>query len=442
MNKEFFYKQIDALEKLHPDINEMALARHMNSVFVNLQADPFQLRERKNNKKILSVEVGYGHDVIRPSLYKYFRGLGYEVDFLLCGNKPEDRWNFFHRIKDYKARELIGNEAFIAAVLSLPVMEEYDYIFLNSNFVYNQNRFDSNLDYKKFMRALGLKDRCKHGFLTIPPHPAYYENTDTNLRHFTHLGTKHTPMLSVSYFGDVKITPKSDKNIFLVTGNINHDQKNHDMVFEAVRQLLDEGVTNFELWINGMLMNELVIPPALKEHIKYLGENKPETLFPILEQADFIIAGLDSTQQWQRNSYAQGTCSVGLMYSMGFGKVYILEDMFASAFGLNDQQAIIYSKGMLASAMKKAIALSTVDYASIQGQILQEAARREERSFKDIEQTLKELKRVYRKSVNSGFIWDLINKLNYLRLKICYFIFKNRREHYAEKLKKHTKIFL
>lgn len=436
MRKDFFAKQVDAIEKLDGQPNEMKIVQKINSYLLKLDADIFNLKQRKNKRKILSVEVGTGHDVIRPSIWKYFTELGYEVDFLLYGNKPDDRWNFFTHVKNYQPNELIGDEGFILSVLSLPIMAEYDYIFLNSNFVYTQNRLDTNWDYKIFLKKLKIPDRCKYGYLTIPPHPAYYKNNDKNVQFFTHLGTNGTPMLSVSYFGDVKVTPKSSENIFLISGNINSGQKNHNMIFEAVSQLLDEGVNNFKLYINGMIVKDFVVPERLKDYVKYIGENRPETLFPILEEVDFILSGIDSKSEWQMSTYSKGTCSVGLMYSLGFGKIYVCEDVFAKAFGINDGNALIYKQGNLTDAMKKAIKLSKEDYQRMQKKLLKEAQNRYERSLIDVANTLKKSKSSYKKRSNKRSINNLRELLNYIRIKFCYIAFPKKRQHYKEKLNK------
>ena len=400
------------------------------------KAEIFDLNSRKNCKKILSVEVGAGHDVIRPSIYKYFTELGYDVDFLLYGKKAEDRWNFFLKIKDIKYKEMVGDEAFILAVLALPIIKEYDYVLLNSNFVYTTNRFDTNWDYKKFLTYMRVPDRCKYGYLTIPPHPVIYKNKDKNIQFFTHLGSNGTPMLSVSFFGDVNITEKSDKNIFLLTGNINNGQKNHEMVLNSVRKLLQRNITNFELWINGQDMGNFSVPEELSEHVKYLGENRPETLFPILETADFIISGIDSEDSWQGLVYAQGTCSVGLMYAMGFGKVYICEDAFASGFGINDSNSILYKHGNLDKAIEKAINLSNKEYLNIQKNILDEAEKRYQKSLIDIKNVLELSRKKYKRRSNILGNLNLKKLLKYARLKMCYKIFPKRKNHYREKIER------
>lgn len=410
------------------------LSRRLVKKLFNSRAEIFDLNSRKNSKKILSVEVGSGHDVIRPSIYKYFTELGYEVDFLLYGKKPEDRWNFFIKMNDVKYKEMVGDEAFILSVLALPIMQEYDYIMLNSSSVYVANRIDTDWDYKSFLTYMRVPDRCKYGYLTIPPHPALYRKKDKNIQFLTHLGKCGTPMLSVSCFGDVMITPKSDKNIFLLTGNINNGQKNHEMVLMAVKKLLKQKITNFELWVNGQEMKAFNIPDELRKYVKYLGENRPETLFPILEKVDFIISGIDSHDGWQKMMYGNGTCSVGLMYAMGFGKIYICEDVFADSFGLDNTNAIIYKHDDLDEALKIAINLSAEKYLKLQKNILDEATRRYNKSLSDIRNVLELSKKVYKKRSNVWGNLSVWQQLKYIRFKICYILLPQKRKHYIKKL--------
>lgn len=445
-NTDILKKQIELIEKCNINLtDDLEIIKNINKSFVNADIDIFDLKNRGDKKKILSVEVGKGHDIIRPSIYKYFTDLGYEVDFLLYGDKPENRWNFFLKVPNPKYRVLVGNEAFLLAALSLPIMQEYDYIMFNTNFVYTIDRFDTDWDYKALLRKMRVPDRCKHGYLTIPPHPGYYKNTDTNMSYFTSLESNNAPLLSISYFGNVDITPKSDKTIFLITGNINTDQKNHDMIIDAANTLRKEGFNNFELWINGEAMKELNLTEDSAEYIKYLGENKPETLIPILEKADYIIAGFDSKNDWQKRVYSSGTCSAAFMYALGFGKIYICEDIFAKPYGLNDENSIIYKHDNLIEALKQAINLSKEDYSVMQKNLLNEAKRREEKSLSDIKIVLEKAAKTYKKRENKHYInnfqelikFIIFDLFNYIRLNVCYMFFPEKREHYKEKLKKY-----
>ena len=437
MEYDFFNRQINTIKKLGGEkIEDIEIAAKINSVLFDLNVDIFDLKNRKKNKKVLSVEVGRGHDIIRPSIWKYFVELGYEVDFLLYGNRPEDRWNFFQKIKNPQYREIVGDETFILSVLSLPVMSEYDYIIFNSNLVYNTDRIDSGWDYKTFLNELKVPKRCKYGYLTIPPHPVYYSNNkkDGEIRHFTSLSLKNTPMLSILYFGEIDMSEKSDKTIFLLSGNINDRQKNHALVIEAARKIYNEGVQNFELWINGSSEGEFLVSKEDENYIKYLGDNKPETLFPILEKTDFIISGMDSDHEWQKLVYSGGTCSSGFMYALGFGKIYILEDIFADTYGLNSDNSIIYKRNDLASALKYAVKMPKEEYKTLKLNFIKEREKRYKRSLHDISVVLKQLKisskvRLFKPN-------KLIKFIKYMQYKICYCIFPKKREHYLKKIKK------
>ncbi len=233
-------------------------------------------------------------------------------------------------MKNAKYQEMVCDELEILTTLSLPIISQYDFVLLNANLVYTTNRFDSGYDYKTFMKMLNVPSRPKYGYLTIPPHPVLYEEKE-DIKYFTHLGTNNSPMLSASTFGDVHITPKNEKTVFLVTGNINSGQKNHQMVFDAIEKLIEQGIYNFELWINGNATKDLQIPDKIKDYVKYLGDNKPDTLFPILEQCDFIIAGTDSSDEWQKKDIRQRHMFCWTYVCNGFWQSLYLRRFFCSS---------------------------------------------------------------------------------------------------------------
>lgn len=351
--------------------------------------DPFN---RKSAQKILCVEVGAAHDVIRPSVYHVLHALGFEIDTILYGKSPDTHWDFFSSTPYRQRRELTVDEYELLLLLNSTIICEYDFVFFNTNFVYTKGRFDSGYDYIQLLDFLHVPIKSKYGCLTIAPHPQGYKNWSRRTSWFSHLGANGSGMLSCDYFGDGEQVDGGKDNLFLVSGNVNTSQKNHSMVFDAARELVEKGISNFKILINGDgLLN---VPEDLKNVLVFLNENKPPELFSILSHANFIISGFDSSVEWQREAYGRGTCSAAFMYSLGFLKPYIVERHFTEAFQLTDKTAIIYEHGMLAEAIERAIRMSDAEYRDMRHQIEEERARRRNLSVQMASEAIERQKRV------------------------------------------------
>ena len=357
----------------------------------------------KSKSKILSVEYNIAHDIIRPSIYKYFTDLGYQVDFLLAETENKKRWDFFIRIND-EIKTIKTSYEEMNKILTSDYIKKYDFIIFNTSFSFMSDFKYTNISIlEAIYQSVGKYPEPKWGFLTIPPHVKGFFSTDSNLLKdgkysdmyvVNHVGYNGLPLLAANYFGDVKITPKSDENIFLATGNIAPHQKNHKLLITAADKLDKEKLNNFKIIINGVGEN-LDIPRHLTKYFEFAGDNKPDKLFEIIEKSDFITALLDSSVEWQKNQYGHGTCSCALMYSLGFSKPLLIEDYFTANYGLNNDNSIIYEGQNLYTAMKKAILMSKENYSELQNQVKAYSDYLSEKTLKDMKNLLIKAKRYY-----------------------------------------------
>ena len=383
---------ISAAGGISAETTKKRLEQAYQSDVVKRAAQIFDPFNRKSAQKILCIEIGAAHDVIRPSVYHVLHSLGFEIDTVLYGKKPDAHWDFFSSTPYRQRRELTVDEYELLLLLNSTIICEYDFVFFNTNFVYTKDRFDSGYDYIQLLDFLHVPIKSKYGCLTIAPHPQGYKDWSRRTSWFSHLGANGSGMLSCDYFGDDGQVDGGKENLFLVSGNVNPSQKNHSMVFDAARELVGKGISNFKILINGDgLLN---VPEDLKNVLVFLNENKPPELFSILSHANFIISGFDSSVEWQREAYGRGTCSAAFMYSLGFLKPYIVERHFTEAFQLTDKTAIIYEHGMLAEAMERAIRMSDEEYRDMRYQIEEERARRRNLSVQMVSEAIERQKRV------------------------------------------------
>lgn len=352
-----------------------------------------------NKKRILSVEYNIAHDVIRPSIWKHFKEIGYDVDFLLAETPEKKRWNFFERVNENINTKVASYEEITQYLISKDV-SNYDFIIFNTSFSFMDDYpiKDENI-LETIYKLTGKYPPVKYGYLTIPPHASGYVKNDkcvlknyklNNTYILNHVGYGGIPMLCANYFGETQITSKSKNNIFLATGNIS-GQKNHNLLIDAALKLDQENITNFKIIINGV-GTQLEIPQNLKKYFEFVGDNKPNKLFQLIEEADFITALLDSSIEWQRQQYGHGTCSCALMHSLAFGKPLLIEDYFVKNYKLNDNNCLTYQKQDLYSAMKRAIQLKENEYLEIQQNILSDSNNRTLQTLQELPKYLKYIK--------------------------------------------------
>lgn len=170
------------------------------------------------------------------------------------------------------------------------------------------------------------------------------------------------PIINPCYFGNVQITSKNDKTIFLISGD---GSKNFRIVVDSVKRLISSGNTNFVVYITGRHTHD-ELPEELNEYIKFLGYVSFSDLYSIVEQSDFILPCLDPSipkHQW----YLKDGTSGAFQLSYGFLKPMILSSAFAQKALVDNSSAILYDNNSeLYDSMLKAINLNNDEYKSLQ----------------------------------------------------------------------------
>jgi hypothetical protein len=183
-----------------------------------------------------------------------------------------------------------------------------------------------------------------------------------------------TTVINPHSFGDVSITPKhADCVTFITIGAMRGKRRNTTMLLDAVAQLQEKGIANFEITVigRGSLSG---IPPALRKHFKIKGRINFSSLYAEMENADFFLPLLDPENPQHDRYITTGTSgSFQLIY--GFAKPCVVAEKFAETNRLNAANSIIYSNNAdLAQAMSDAIKLSPSDYAQMQRNLTANAA--------------------------------------------------------------------
>ena len=170
-------------------------------------------------------------------------------------------------------------------------------------------------------------------------------------------------------FGTVEVTPKNrDKVNFVTVGAINPKRKNSTAIIEAVKKLVDDGITDFKVTVIGK--GELKdLPAELHRFFDIRGRLSFAKMYEELEKADFMLTSYDPENELHQRYNTVGT-SGNFQLSYGFCKPCIIVRDFAEINGFSEKNAIIYDRaGDYADALKRAIDLSADDYEFMQADL-------------------------------------------------------------------------
>ena len=320
------------------------------------------------DNSILIVEPNSYHADALASYTKYFIDLGFNVDIMLRHENCVDN-SFVLCPKENVPRIFKGNIKHIKKLLSLDKLKKYEYVFISTSAYWQPEigYFDSFINY------LGFEPKGKNGLLMIE------HNLDSCLKEykeekylkenrlFTLSGFHNTPMLNPNYYGNVKITDKSEEIVnFTVVAGIQKYCKDHDLIINATEQLLKENITNFQINIIGK--GNIKIPVELSKYINVLGYLSFLEVFQQMEKADFCLALLNPNIA-EHQKYLSGTTTGSRQLSLGFATPILINNQFAQAYSFNNSNAVIYDGNDLYSAMKQAIYMDKSEYNIMQNNL-------------------------------------------------------------------------
>ena len=312
---------------------------------------------------VLMIEANDFHGEIMPGYIKYLLDLGYNVDLLATEKHGED--STLCRLKSDRVKSYYTNISTMEEILKdAETMNKYKGLFVNSLLTSRQDRKVKSpaIVYRYFknikkpeggfcINVCHTIDRLEKSFLK--------ENNCVVLADTKIPGL---PVVNPCYFGEVKVSGKNDKTIFLISGD---GSKNFGMVADSVRKLLREGITNFKVYVTGR-NNHAELSEDLKSHVEFLGYVSFEKLYSLAEESDFIIPCLDPDNKkhlWYINNGTSGAFQL----SYGFLKPMLIAEKFAQKAGVDSESAIIYEKNPdLTEAMRNAICMDKEVYKKMQ----------------------------------------------------------------------------
>ena len=176
-------------------------------------------------------------------------------------------------------------------------------------------------------------------------------------------------MVNPHFFGEIPPAPRNREPVFITVGSLSAQRKNHELLVEALETVYHEGHRDFSVIIVGE--GELgEIPGHLRPFLHVAGKLDFPAMYEAMRRADYFLPLLDPGNPAHDRYITTGiTGSALLIY--GFAKIPVIHEKFASFYGFNDRNALLYGEETLGGAMLRAIRQTEEEYAEMQQALLQ-----------------------------------------------------------------------
>ena len=318
------------------------------------------------------------HGEVLPYFIKYFLDKGYNVDVVVSPWIKYIKWlslNSSPKLRKFafrtlKFRKFLSSKCF-----------KYKFILFTSKIVYHQGKEPSIFDYIKNIEDF----RDKIYFVEHHMDRIDYEKEKEHAIVLANLPSLENKInwANPHYFGNVKITPKSDVTKFIVVGWIESKRRDFEQFIKTLEKMENSNVTNYHITLIGRAKPE--IPAHLEKYFTFKGYLKADQMIKEMENADFFLTLLNDENEEHLRYITTGTSgSFQLVY--GFLKPCLIQKSFADVYDFNSENSIVYNNGNdLADAMIKAINMSKQNYANMQRKLKELVCKIEEASQKNLD---------------------------------------------------------
>lgn len=321
----------------------------------------------KDNTFLIWEPCGKSHAEVVPGFAKYLCDLGYHVSVIVSKNAYKE--NLFSRIGEnlnisynkmskYQARAYF-KQADLSDVKGL-LVTTVDKLCKAPHFDRVYENFDKNVDKSKLFFVIhDIKERVWANAMSedlISLRELNFEQKDYK-----------TVVVNPHYFGDVKITPKSELTNFVTVGELAVGKKNFDLFVKTVQKLVNNGITNFKITVIGKGKVEN-LPPEVVPYFDIKGRLPFDKMFEEIEKGDFLLTSYIDEEMHLRYIHQGTSGNFQLVY--GFQKPIIIKDNFAPINGFSEKNSILYKDDDdFYNALIKGINMSQEQYHNMQEDI-------------------------------------------------------------------------
>lgn len=333
------------------------------------------------DNRLLLIETNDAHGEVISGYLNYFKKLGYDIDILITPRSYKEKP--FCRNDISSVRVYLSDWVLLGKFFSCENIKKYKAVFLMTSagyFIWKNDNYCGLLNLYPQLRQLKNLYIVEHDLNDVDrfgEEEFLKKKRLITLGHFDR-GVFASPVL----FGKIKITPKNDITTFITVGGIDPSRKNHNQLIEAVKHLVQKGLTFKIIVVGKGKMDDL--PEDIRDYINITGRLNFPDMFDMMEKSDFFLPLLDENNP-QHECYIKTkvTGSAQLIYA--FAKPPVIHEKFAEFYGYNKENAVVYHD--LAEAMKEAVAMDGSVYAELQDNLQNLSAK----LIKETEDNLREI---------------------------------------------------
>lgn len=369
----------------YEEIERYFIKRMLNRNHLARYIDKLRKEDIKE-KSVLAIEINNFHGAVFANYIQFFIDLGYDTHILIpyCQNLTENPFQLIHDKYNVWAGTLNDIKNFLRS----KEVKLFEVVYINT--LWYQ-------DYQNIFTTLGCVPKGRKGMIGLE------HNVATNRKRFhqdfyfknnyfgTPGGFEGTRMLCFPRIGIKQgIQGKSiDYCRFSVIGALSSKNRNFDMLFDAVEELIDKGYKRFEVKIIGP--GVLDIPEKLQSYIKLTGWVDYKSLYRLASKTDFIVSIFDYYIP-EHKKYLNNWFTGAAQLCYGFNKPFIMQREFAQTYFLNDENALLFEKQELGRAMESAIEMKQDDFIRMQNAVQRTAQEIEEISKNNLIEMLESQK--------------------------------------------------
>ena len=352
------------------------VARWRRKVRLNLLslrplADPYcwlKLRfGKRRSPSVLIVEPNKCHAVVLPGLARHFADLSYDVSVLAIA--PVIESDVFAKVPNDERISIYALCTILIENVLKNAQKLFDVVVLSSTACYFGAGTDDKLyiDYLGFVPSGGKKLLLLEHDLRDAAAPRE-KNFLNNNQMFVLTGYAHTPKaltVSTHYFGNINVTPKNRDTVrFITVGSMDASCRSGSLLLDAVGKLHEKGITDFCITVVGSGKLD-GIPTEHRRYFELKGKLDYPQMYAEMEAADFFLALLDPNDE-RHDAYRTVKTTGSKLLVLGFRKPFVVNELFAEAYGFDGRNAVIYSGNELAEAMRRAVEMDAGEYDQMQ----------------------------------------------------------------------------
>lgn len=321
-----------------------------------------------SNNTVLVSEFNISHGEVIPGIVKYFLDLNYNVDILLTN------FMFYERAAemfetDCRVKVFVLDLDRIKKAFYSNKIKKYKHIFITSYYIYNTvNNWPTVLDYVPKLYSLNKNTIIMQHHLDLVDRRLVKRNKKVAVMHdLTPYYSKN--YINPHYFGIIENNPKNSSIVkFIVMGSFSQQRRNYFLLFDALKYLLENGISNFHLTLVGTGKIEYDFT-YLRDFITVTGRLSYTDLYKKINSSDFILPMLDPENK-AHDRYIKDGVSGTFQLVYGFNKLCIVNSKFAQVYWLNEKNSILYEENKdLIDSLKAAIEMTQEEYSSIQNNL-------------------------------------------------------------------------